>query len=121
VTNLYSFYGTSDVGFSFGAWETDGLPQRDLERYMKLSPITYVDNVKTPTLIICGDADHRTPIEQSEQLYINLQRNRVPTEFLRYPDEPHAHAVAGQPRHRTDRLERIEAWLRRHLGSLDPA
>lgn len=121
VSNWYSFYGTSDIGFTFAPFETGGLPQRDLETYMRHSPITYADAVKTPTLVVCGDADHRTPIEQSEQLYISLHRNRVPTEFLRYPDEPHAHSVSGQPRHRTDRLHRIEAWLRRFIPSLDPS
>jgi len=121
LTNFYSFYGTSDIGFHFGAWETDGLPQPDLERYMRLSPITYAGNITTPTFILCGEQDHRTPIEQSEQLYVTLHRNRVPVELWRYPDEPHAYSISGQPRHRVDRLHRVEAFLRTHLGHFTPA
>lgn len=120
VVNMHSFYGTSDIGWRFATWEVGGLPQQDQAHWLARSPISYVDNAKTPTFINCGDADHRTPIEQAEQLYINLLRNGVETILARYPDEPHALAVGGQPRHRIDRLERIEAWVRRHLGSLDP-
>ena len=54
-------------------------------------------------------------MEQSEQLFIALKRAEVPTEFVRYPDESHNHAVGGQPKHRIDRLERILAWLDRYL------
>ena len=55
-------------------------------------------------------------MEQSEQVFVVLKRNGVRVELVRYPDESHNHAVGGQPRHRTDRLERILAWLHRYVG-----
>jgi dipeptidyl aminopeptidase/acylaminoacyl peptidase len=116
VSNFVSFWGTSDIGQTFGAWELGGkTPREDLETYVRCSPITYMDRATTPTLIIHGEMDLRCPMEQSEQLFITLKRAGVPVEFVRYPDESHNHAVGGQPTHRTDRLERVLAWLDTYL------
>ncbi len=118
VSNFASFWGTSDIGPTFGAWEMGGkTPREDPETYARCSPITYLDRAATPTLIIHGEQDLRCPMEQSEQVFVTLKRRGVPVEFLRYPDESHNHAVGGQPRHRTDRLERILAWLHRYVGA----
>lgn len=117
VSNFASFWGTSDIGQTFGAWEMGGkTPLEDPETYRRCSPLTYLDRATTPTLIIHGERDLRCPMEQSEQVFIVLKRAGAPVEFVRYPDESHNHAVAGQPRHRTDRLERIVAWLERYVG-----
>ncbi len=118
VSNFASFWGTSDIGPTFGAWEMGGkTPREDPETYARCSPITHLDQATTPTLIIHGEMDLRCPMEQSEQVFVTLKRKGVPVEFLRYPDESHNHAVGGQPRHRVDRLERILAWLHRHVGA----
>jgi dipeptidyl aminopeptidase/acylaminoacyl peptidase len=116
VSNFVSFSGTSDIGQTFGAWELGGkTPREDLETYVRCSPITYLDRATTPTLIIHGEMDLRCPMEQSEQAFITLKRAGVPVEFVRYPDESHNHAVGGQPRHRSDRLTRILAWLEQYV------
>ncbi|HET8627274.1 MAG TPA: S9 family peptidase [Thermomicrobiales bacterium] len=120
VSNLSSFWGTSDIGQTFGAWEMGGkTPREDPETYARCSPITTMDRATTPALIICGERDLRCPIEQSEQVFITLKRNGVPAELVRYPDESHNHAVAGQPKHRVDRLERMLAWLGRYAPAND--
>lgn len=117
VSNFNSFWGTSDIGQTFGAWELGGkTPREDPETYTRCSPITYMDNATSATLIIHGEMDLRCPMEQSEQVFIILKRKGVPVEFVRYPDESHNHAVGGQPKHRTDRLERIVAWLQRYVA-----
>jgi dipeptidyl aminopeptidase/acylaminoacyl peptidase len=116
VSNFASFWGTSDIGQTFGQWEMGGkTPREDRKTYRRCSPITYMDAATTPTLIIHGEMDLRCPMEQSEQAFIVLKRAGVPIEFVRYPDESHNHAVGGQPKHRVDRLERILAWLDRYL------
>ncbi|MFN8539120.1 MAG: S9 family peptidase [Thermomicrobiales bacterium] len=117
VSNFNSFWGTSDIGQTFGAWELGGkTPVEDPEVYRRCSPITYMHRATTPTLIIHGEMDLRCPMEQSEQAFIVLKRAGVPVDFVRYPDESHNHAVGGQPRHRTDRLTRILAFLNERLG-----
>jgi dipeptidyl aminopeptidase/acylaminoacyl peptidase len=116
VSNLASFWGTSDIGPTFGAWEMGGkTPREDPETYARCSPITEMDRAITPTLIIHGEMDLRCPMEQSEQAFIVLKRAGVPVEFVRYPDESHNHAVGGQPKHRSDRLTRILAWLKEYV------
>ena len=59
-----------------------------------LSPITYAANVKTPTLLVHGEADMRVPIEEDEQMYTALQKRHVPAKFVRYPGNYHG---GGRP------------------------
>lgn len=66
ISNLYSFFGTSDGGF-LEADDYGGPPWELPERYMKPSPISQVANVRTPLLLIHSNLDFRTPIEQAEQ------------------------------------------------------
>jgi dipeptidyl aminopeptidase/acylaminoacyl peptidase len=111
ISNLMSFVGSSDFGYawpqefgSLGPWE-------DPRHYLKMSPLTYLSRMKTPTLIEHQEEDHRCPIEQAEQLWAALKVKGVPVEFARYPGEPHGMSRGGRPDRRVDRLERIQAWL----------
>lgn len=115
VSNLYSFYGTSDIGWTFGEYEFDGKPWERREHFMKYSPISYVENMLTPLLLIHSEKDFRCPIEQSEQVFISLQRLGRDVEFVRFPDENHNLSRSGKPRHRIERLEHIIGWFDRHL------
>jgi dipeptidyl aminopeptidase/acylaminoacyl peptidase len=114
VSNLYSFYGTSDVGyedfreFAYHAYDNP-------EHYAKLSPVTYVKNVKTPLLILHSEGDLRCPIEQAEQMYTMLKSLKREVEFLRFPEENHDLSRAGRPDRRLARLEVILKWWERHL------
>lgn len=111
VSNLYSFYGTSDIGWTFIDYEFGGLPWEHREHYMKYSPITYVDKMTTPLLIIHSEKDFRCPIEQGEQVFISLKRLGRDTEFVRFPDENHNLSRTGKPKHRIERLEHILRWF----------
>ena len=76
VVNLYSFYGESDFGYHF-EYEFFGRPWGDEEvslKYLQMSPLHYVRNVKTPLLIIHSDEDHRCPISQAEELFTRRSR-----------------------------------------------
>lgn len=89
-TNWISNYGTGDIPrtketeFLGPPWEPVGNATM-----IKYSPITYVKNMKTPTLFVHGEADLRVPIAQAEELYTALKKLGVPARFARYPGEYH--------------------------------
>lgn len=112
VTNLVSFFGTSDIGWWFGPGEVGITPFDDIESLWKASPIAYADHVTTPTQIVAGEDDRRCPIEQAEQFYTALKHFGVETEFLRYPG-PHSFSTQGRPDLRQDRLSRVLQWFDR--------
>ncbi|HEU4792817.1 MAG TPA: S9 family peptidase [Nitrolancea sp.] len=116
VSNLASMYGTSDIGFSFGEYEFGGTPWDSPEQFARLSPITYVKEIRTPLLIIHSEQDYRCPVEQAEQLYVALKRLRREVEFVRFPNESHGLSRSGKPEHRVERLERILDWFDRYLS-----
>ncbi len=117
ICNLISFNGTSDIGLRF--WNTElGLSfnkQADALKLWDLSPLKYVENVKTPTLIVHSEQDHRCPIEQAEQWYAALTLGGVPTRFVRFPTENHELSRSGRPDRRIQRLNEYLAWLERWL------
>lgn len=115
VTNLMSFAGTSDFGYAWPKVFGGRKAWRDPAHYLRMSPITYVDAVRTPTLIEHQENDHRCPVEQAEQLYAALKVRKVPTEFHRYPDESHGMSRGGRPDRRIARCERIAGWFDRWL------
>jgi len=111
VTNLQSFFGTTDIQW-FTRHYQQGDPWEFASRYAAQSPITYVDRVKTPTLIYHGDEDRRVAVEQGEQLYVALRERGVPVEFVRYPREGHG---LGEYYHRRDMAERALRWMDRYV------
>jgi dipeptidyl aminopeptidase/acylaminoacyl peptidase len=115
VSNLYSMYGTSDIGFSFGEYEFGGTPWENRETFVKYSPITYVENMVTPLLIVHSEQDYRCPIEQAEQMFISLKKLGRTVEFVRFPNENHELSRAGQPKHRIQRINFNLDWWNRYL------
>lgn len=88
VFNLESMYGTTEELW-FPEWEYGGAPWENRELYRKFSPHNYVENYKTPILVIHGANDFRVPEEQAFQLFTALQRLGIRSKFLYYPDETH--------------------------------
>jgi len=115
VSNLHSFYGTSDIGATWGEVEWGANPWDDPERLWKQSPLAYVKNVTTPVLITANEADHRCPIEQSEQFYIALRKLGKEAVFLRFQGESHTMGSNGRPKPRIERLRRLLGWFDRYL------
>ncbi len=114
--NRYSFNGTSDMGFLLDRVEFDKrLPWEAVEIYLERSPMTHIGSVRTPTLVVHSELDHRCPVEQGEQLYIALQRVGVPTQLVRFPNESHELSRSGRPWHRIFRLESYLDWFARWL------
>lgn len=115
VVNQESFYGTSDIGMWFAPWQlkADLITQR--ETYRRHSPINYIENVTTPTLIMHGEADDRCPVSQGEELFFGLLAlGKVPTEFVRYPGASHLMNLNGRPSHRVDYSRRLVDWVERY-------
>jgi dipeptidyl aminopeptidase/acylaminoacyl peptidase len=116
VSNFYSMYGTSDIGFSFLEYEAGGNPPWEhRETYIKYSPITYVENMVTPLLIVHSEQDYRCPIEQAEQMFIFLKKLGRTVEFVRFPNENHELSRSGQPKHRIQRIQFNLDWWDRYL------
>ncbi len=87
VTNWLSFVGTTDGSSWYRNFEK--LPWEDPTEHLKRSPLMYVGNVKTPTMLMTGVNDLRTPISQTEEFYEALKVMKVPTAMVRFNDEWH--------------------------------
>ncbi len=115
VTNWHSFIGTSDANYFFTQrWFRD-FPWNGVDEYLRRSPLTYVGNVKTPTLLIHSDQDYRTPLEQSLQYYLSLKMQKKPAKLVIFPNESHGLSRGGRPSHRVARLNHIRDWFDQHL------
>ncbi|MGE5354185.1 MAG: S9 family peptidase [Acidobacteriota bacterium] len=88
VFNLESMYGTTEELW-FPEWENKGKPWTNRPLYRKFSPHEYVENFKTPMLIVQGGMDFRVPEEQAFQNFTSLQRKGVESKFLYFPEETH--------------------------------
>jgi dipeptidyl aminopeptidase/acylaminoacyl peptidase len=114
ISNWISDYGTADIPRTkesefFGTpWETDSA-----DLMWKLSPVRLAGRVTTPTLFVHGEADLRVPIEQGEQMYTALQKRRVPSRFIRYPDMYHG---GWTPWNTVHRYHEELRWWRERLG-----
>lgn len=121
VSNLLSFFGTSDIGATWGEMEWEANPWDDPGRLLRHSPLTYAGNVTTPVLISANEADHRCPPEQAEQFYMALRKLGKEALFLRFQEESHTMSSSGRPKPRIERLRRLIAWFGRHLKAEQPA
>ena len=111
IANWQSYYGENDIDQwlipFFGASVYD-----DPAVYAKSSPITFIKNVRTPTLILVGDRDGECPTPQSFEFWHALQTLGVENRFVVYPNEGHE---IYDPAHRRDIMERTVDWFDRHL------
>jgi dipeptidyl aminopeptidase/acylaminoacyl peptidase len=86
--NTESAYGTTEELW-FPEWEFKGPPWKDREMYRKFSPHLFADKFKTPTLVVHGQNDYRLDVSEGFQLFTTLQRLKIPSKFLYFPDEGH--------------------------------
>ncbi len=114
ITNWESWWGTSDAQ-GLTEYEFYGTPWEQRDLYRRLSPISYVENVVAPTLIIHSENDYRTPIGDGEQWFVSLRKLGVPVEMVRYPRSSHGLSRTGEPWLLVDRLERIRSWFVHYL------
>jgi len=111
VTNLWSFTGTADIpGFLpdyFG-----GEPWKVFENYRAHSPVSFVANVKTPTLILHGQEDIRVPLSQGAEYHNALKRLGVTTKMVVYPRMPHG---PTEPKFMLDIMNRHLDWVEKYV------
>ena len=112
AVDVAALYGQSDIQ-QYRAYEFRGPPWVTPEDWRRVSPMTYIQNVKTPTLITIGENDARVPYPQGQELYRALVALGVPTEFVHFPREGHG---VREPHHRAEESARALAWFDRWLG-----
>lgn len=86
------------------------------EKYWRRSALSLVDQVRTPTIVLCGERDWRTPVAQSEMYYTALKLCGVDAALVRYPDNNHS--LEWHPSHWLDLIEQLDRWFRRYPRSI---
>ena len=115
VSNLASMFGSSDVGWDLGYDNLDTTPWENLDKYMHMSPMKYVQNIKVPLLIIHSEQDLRCPIEQAEQLFAALKWMGREVQLVRFEGQSHGLSRGGHPKLRLERLRHIKGWFEKYL------
>ena len=116
MTNLISFYGSSDmniyeeelVGIQAPPWEA-------FEEYWRRSPVSGIGSATTPTLIIHSASDQRCDRDQGEQIFVALQKMGVDSEMVLVPEESHGLSRGGRTDRRVARLQHIARWFEKYL------
>jgi dipeptidyl aminopeptidase/acylaminoacyl peptidase len=110
VIDWLSFVGTTDGASWYYNFEK--LPWEDPAEHLRRSPLTYVGNVKTPTMLMTGVNDLRTPMPQTEQFYSALKLLKVPTAMVRFNNE--WHGTSSQPSNFVRTQLYLRYWFDRH-------
>ena len=113
IANWVSMYGISDIPpiSNFEVCSGDPYSEEGFAQMWDVSPLKYVRNAKTPTLIIHSEEDHRCPIAEGYQLYSALVYLQVPARMVVFHGENHDLSRTGKPAHRLRRLEEITGWF----------
>jgi dipeptidyl aminopeptidase/acylaminoacyl peptidase len=115
ISNFISDDGTRDGAYGHEDY-FKGILFDDFDQYWDASPLKYVRNVRTPTLILHSDNDFRVPIEQGEQWFRALQHYGVPSEIVFFPRENHNLTRTGEPKHIVESLNWQLYWFERYLN-----
>lgn len=113
VIDWSSFALTSDEYTTFARYWFGKMPWEDPEAYWKRSPLSLVGNVVTPTLVVVGEEDYRTPVSEAEQYYQALQLRGVPTALVKVPGASHG-GIAARPSQSAAKASAILAWFDRY-------
>ena len=114
LPDLYSMYSQTDIHRYMTVFFGMKAPWDNFQEYWEHSPMKYVANVKTPTMILHGQADTRVPIPQAEEFYRALYERHVPVEYVTYPRENHGFV---EPRHIQDRWQRYLVFFGKYLNN----
>ncbi len=112
VINWISHALYSDIPEGVTRYWFENMPWEDPEEYWRRSPLSLVGNVTTPTLLLTGEEDHRTPIAESEQYYQALKLQQVDAALVRVPGA--SHGIAGRPSHQIAKVDNILGWFARY-------
>ena len=112
VINWYSFAVTSDIPVTVNKYWFPTYPWEDPEGYMRRSTISLVGNVTTPTMIMTGSEDWRTPMSETEQYYQALKLRGIESVLVQIPEEPHG--LRRRPSHFMQKIMYIVGWFDRY-------
>lgn len=111
VINWFTMALSADIGMLIRRHWVRGDPWANPQKFFDLSPISVVGNVTTPTLVMVGEEDWRTPAWEAEQWYTALKMQGVDTAYVRVPGA--AHTIANRPSHLIAKTDNIIGWLKR--------
>jgi acylaminoacyl-peptidase len=114
VINWTTFALSADLPAFFTQYWFPAMPWEDPMGYWTRSPLSLVGNVTTPTMLLTGEADWRTPIWESEQFYQALKLRGIDTALVRIPGA--SHSIANRPSQLIAKVAAILAWFERHSG-----
>ena len=112
VINWTSFSLTSDGSHVYTRYWFADMPWDNPEAYWARSPLSLVGNVTTPTALLTGESDFRTPIAESEQFYQALKLRKIDTALIRIPEA--THGIVARPSHLMAKVDNILAWFERY-------
>jgi dipeptidyl aminopeptidase/acylaminoacyl peptidase len=113
VIDWTSFALTADAPFFFSRYWFGKYPWEDHQAFWARSPLSLVGNVKTPTLVVVGSEDYRTPVSEAEQYYTALQLRGIPTALVKVPGASHG-GIAGRPSQAAAKAAAIIAWFEKY-------
>ncbi|MDH3587278.1 MAG: prolyl oligopeptidase family serine peptidase, partial [Gammaproteobacteria bacterium] len=112
VINWTSFALTADIMHFVTRHWFPAMPWEDPLAYWERSPLSLVGNVSTPTALLTGEEDFRTPMPESEQFYQALKLRKVDTALIRIPEA--SHGIAARPSQLIAKVDNILAWFARY-------
>ena len=112
VINWISEALYSDISTMVPAYWFEKYPWEDPQEYWRRSPLSLVGNVSTPTMLMAGESDHRTPIPESEQYYQALKLRKIDSALVRVPES--SHGIATRPSNQIAKVDNILAWFARY-------
>jgi len=112
VINWTSFNLTADGAAYFSRYWFGAFPWEDQAQYWRRSPLSLVGNVTTPTMLLTGESDYRTPIAETEQFYLALKLRKVDTAMVRVPEA--SHGIAARPSNLIAKVVNILGWFEQH-------
>lgn len=113
VIDWASFALTADGAPFFARYWFGKMPWEDPQGYWARSPLSLVGNVKTPTMVVVGSEDYRTPVSEAEQYYAALQLRGIPTALVKVPGASHG-GIAARPSQAAAKASAILAWFERY-------
>ena len=115
IANWIAFEHTSDIGHTFTKNNHGTITRENVDYLWDISPLKYVRNVKTPTLVIHSDEDYRCWMVEGLSLFTALKMHGVPSKMCLFKGENHELSRGGKPRARLRRLEEITGWMDQYL------
>jgi dipeptidyl aminopeptidase/acylaminoacyl peptidase len=112
VMNWISKTLTADNYYGYANYRYPGQPWENFEAYWENSPVSLVGNIETPTMVMVGTDDLRTPPSEAKQLYSALQIREIETAYVEIPGA--SHFIANRPSQLIDKVENIIAWFERY-------